>query len=322
MKFQTKIALVLSGATILLLTATWAIISRHVSDGVTKSIGDKLTSIAVTVSLSVDGDQHEKVATERSMNSPLYRDLRRVLQKVKLATQPNQVTNIYTLRKTGNPNVLEFILDADESDKSAKLGQTYDVSTLPELRDAFNAPVPDKEINRDQWGEWLSGYAPLYNAAGEAVAVVGVDARAEAIRQMQAQVVKSLLLILVIGIVVSFPLSFIVAGFLSKPIKKLVKATKEIGAGNLDYKVEIDSLDEMGVLGNSFNQMTAGLKERDFAKQVLNRYVSKDVAEKIMGAPIDRVMAGERRHVSVIFVDVRGFTSMSEDMKPDELLKT
>ncbi|MDC4205053.1 MAG: adenylate/guanylate cyclase domain-containing protein [Candidatus Manganitrophus sp.] len=94
---------------------------------------------------------------------------------------------------------------------------------------------------------------------------------------------------------------------------------EEVRKGNLAADVEIPNKDEIGALANSFNFMIAGLRERDRIKGTFQRFVSSQVAEKVLGAK-DIVLTGERRRASILFADIRGFTSMSERLAPEEIV--
>ncbi|PIU83154.1 MAG: adenylate/guanylate cyclase domain-containing protein, partial [Elusimicrobia bacterium CG06_land_8_20_14_3_00_38_11] len=79
---------------------------------------------------------------------------------------------------------------------------------------------------------------------------------------------------------------------------------------------------EIGQLGDAFNEMVKGLKEKEFIKSTFKRYVAKSVVEKILENPDVIHLKGERRTVSVLFVDMRGFTKYAELLQPEEVLET
>lgn len=321
MKFQLKIALVFALALTALLSGTFVVLSHKAVERVTKELGHKLSSIAIVTATQIDGDEHTRIADKGSMNDAGYKKMWQMVNQIRKATEIKQVTQIYTLRRTSKPNVWEFVLDTDQSDRRAPIGKEYDISQFPQIAAALNGPTADKTITHDQWGEWLSGYAPIHNKYGEAVGIVGVDANADQIRKIYGTVLRGLLMVLVVGLLLALPVSFLVGWFISGPVKKLIKATTEISHGNWDAHVDIGSKDELGELGQSFNQMAKGLKELDYVKQTFQKYVSRQVVEKIMGAPVQELLMGERRHVTIVFSDIRGFTTLSENMNPEEVLK-
>lgn len=108
---------------------------------------------------------------------------------------------------------------------------------------------------------------------------------------------------------------------ISKPVRTLAGAANSLAEGDLDQRVDIDSGGrEMRELGLAFNHMIEGLKERDQVKDVFSRYVTKDVASKILKNEEGTHLGGERRRVTVMFADIRGFTSIAENMSPEEVI--
>ena len=91
-----------------------------------------------------------------------------------------------------------------------------------------------------------------------------------------------------------------------------------------DFEVRATSIphgnDEVGDLAQAFDEMAIGLRQRERLKGTLNRYVSGDVAERILEEKDDLLLRGEVRHVTVLFLDVRGFTTISEHLTPTEVV--
>jgi adenylate cyclase len=110
------------------------------------------------------------------------------------------------------------------------------------------------------------------------------------------------------------------ATLLSRPIFRLVEGTRAIAAGNFNVDLRIPSRDEIGVLTESFNQMARSLREKEMIKRAFTRYVAREVVEEILKDPEKLVLTGERREVTVLFCDVRGFTPLSERLSPEEVV--
>jgi len=110
------------------------------------------------------------------------------------------------------------------------------------------------------------------------------------------------------------------AAVLSRPIFRLVQATGAIAAGNFNITLPVASRDELGVLTDSFNRMARSLREKEMIKRAFTRYVAREVVEEILKDPENLVLSGERRQVTVLFCDVRGFTPMSERLAPEEVV--
>lgn len=111
----------------------------------------------------------------------------------------------------------------------------------------------------------------------------------------------------------------LLAGGITGPVRLLVNAMHEIPRGNLRHRLRIARNDEIGFLSRSFNEMAEGLEEREHIKDTFGRFVSRDVAEAVLSGRVP--LAGERREVSILFQDIRGFTALSEKLDPVVLLR-
>ena len=81
------------------------------------------------------------------------------------------------------------------------------------------------------------------------------------------------------------------------------------------------SRDEIGQLTLSFNDMIAGLKERDFISNTFGRYVDQDIARELLSRPEASRMGGVKREVVILFADIRGFTPLAETLSPEATLQ-
>ncbi|MGC4114145.1 MAG: adenylate/guanylate cyclase domain-containing protein [Myxococcales bacterium] len=106
---------------------------------------------------------------------------------------------------------------------------------------------------------------------------------------------------------------------IAQPARELSTAMSRTGQGSWET-VNVASSDEIGLLARAFNDMVQGLKERERLKSTLARYVSDDVAARILTERTDLELKGEMREVTILFLDIRGFTSLSERMSPRDVV--
>jgi class 3 adenylate cyclase len=114
-------------------------------------------------------------------------------------------------------------------------------------------------------------------------------------------------------------ISLVLAHGLSVPLRELVAGTNEIRRGNFDVKVRVRSRDDIGKLASSFNEMAEGLALKEKYRTVLNLVADEKVAKQLIDN--QAALGGELREVSAIFCDVRGFTALTQNMPPEEVIE-
>ncbi|HEX2453935.1 MAG TPA: adenylate/guanylate cyclase domain-containing protein [Vicinamibacterales bacterium] len=108
--------------------------------------------------------------------------------------------------------------------------------------------------------------------------------------------------------------SALFARSLTAPIGQLLNATRQVSAGSYDVPLSTAREDEIGDLSRAFKKMTEGLRERaDMLK-----FVSHSTAEMIQSQKTPERQLGERREITLLFCDIRGFTSFAEQRAPEE----
>lgn len=119
---------------------------------------------------------------------------------------------------------------------------------------------------------------------------------------------------LAVALSVSFALTFLLSASITEPVYAMRRATDDVLKGNLSVQVPVVTGDEIGELTMGFNRMVAGLAEREVLQEALGRYVSPEVSIKLMaeGSFLD----GVEVDVSVMVIDVRGFTTFADQAEP------
>jgi len=115
--------------------------------------------------------------------------------------------------------------------------------------------------------------------------------------------------------------AYLLAGLFSRPILALVEGVRAIGRGHLDQHIDLKRNDELGVLTDAFNDMASSLREKEYIKNTFERYVSQPLAREILKHKNELHLGGEEKEVTVLFTDIRKFTSLSEKMTPREVVE-
>ncbi|OFW22067.1 MAG: hypothetical protein A3H97_08515 [Acidobacteria bacterium RIFCSPLOWO2_02_FULL_65_29] len=122
-----------------------------------------------------------------------------------------------------------------------------------------------------------------------------------------------------LGLAGALALATLLSHGLSVPIRELVAATGEIQRGNLAVQVAVRSGDEIGRLASAFNDMTVGLAQKEEYRNLLNLVSDEKVAQQLL-AGTTVALGGERREVTILFCDIRGFTERTGPMPPEEVI--
>ena len=124
----------------------------------------------------------------------------------------------------------------------------------------------------------------------------------------------------VVSAAISIWLGLVLADAVSAPIIDLRDATRRVGGGDLDVRVPVVCTDETGELAASFNAMVAGLGERARLREAFGAFVDPALTERVLAEGTD--LRGEEVDVSILFLDVRGFTAFAETADAHEVVAT
>jgi class 3 adenylate cyclase len=105
---------------------------------------------------------------------------------------------------------------------------------------------------------------------------------------------------------------------ITTPLIEVSDMAQRVQSGDLTAQVDVRSSDEVGVLARTFNTMTAGLRERERERDIFGRVVSPEVREKLLSGGL--TLGGETLWVAVLFSDIRGFSTLSEQISPAEVV--
>ena len=175
---------------------------------------DKLRTTAAMAALQFDASVIDAIDNPNDERTPGYQNTVARLRAIR-DTGPN-IRYAYLMRRTEDPNILSFVADADALSTEAELdrngngivdpeeepsfiGDAYDATDVPAMREeAFLHPAVDEEITVDQWGELISGYAPIKRSDGTTAVVLGIDMTADEYRTLSHSIFSPVALLLLL----------------------------------------------------------------------------------------------------------------------------
>jgi class 3 adenylate cyclase/HAMP domain-containing protein len=135
---------------------------------------------------------------------------------------------------------------------------------------------------------------------------------------------KKIFGILFLGLVLLALVITAVAKSIARPLKKLVNQTEAIAQGDFKATVPETGVREVAHLARSFNDMGRQLidyiAKRDFIRDTFGRYVTQEVVKKLLESREALEMGGETRELSILIADLRGFTALTADMDPEQVI--
>ncbi|MBA7627366.1 hypothetical protein ES703_34828 [subsurface metagenome] len=138
---------------------------------------------------------------------------------------------------------------------------------------------------------------------------------AQVLEHLRSVIFINALLFMAVGIW----LTYLVSRNFKRPLEDIIRVLKEIRHGRFDKKVRVTSNDEIGYTGDVINEMTEGLKERDFVKETFGKYVTEEIRDEILSGKMS--LDGELKEVTLLFADLRNFTPMVESTPPKEVVR-
>ena len=150
------------------------------------------------------------------------------------------------------------------------------------------------------------------------LAIVKADAAKTVQKQRQAMVIAAVLTALAAALGLVF--AVLVSGGMTRPVRRLLEGAHAVEAGRLDETLPVTSQDEIGHLTVAFNRMVEQLRHKERMRETFGKYVDPRIVEGLIDRPMLAV-DGQRRVMTVLFCDVKGFTGASEGMTPQGLVK-
>ena len=282
-------------------------------------VGTQLLNIARTAALLVDPAAHERLQRAGPPDAPAYAGLKQRLASVQ--SEVVLTTPIYTVTDYDRARRRARIVVSSDDDQRA--GQAYSVAA--ELADPLAWTLQDgvaryTGVYDNGKGMWITAVAPIVHD-GKNIAVLVVDYPVEIFLDRSRELAVTILQASLAGALAALVLGFLFARGITRPISALTGGVARVAGGDLSQSLPVRSRDEIGQLTRAFNGMVEGLRQRDFIRSTFGRYVSPEVVKTLLESPEGLRFGGEKRVVTILMSDLRGYTRFAEHGDPAHVME-
>lgn len=285
--------------TILVLISTVFIYSSFFEGEQDSRFQNRVISVARTAATLIDSDDFDQLKTKEDEKTEEYYHIRKTLQDIKRANP--QVLFIYTLRKTPEKNIYEFVVDADK--KPYHIGDKYDISGQEVIKNALKYPVAETNFENNRWGEYLTGYAPIMDRTGKTVGIVGVDfavSTPEEPEESSRTLAFFLALLAAVAITTVFVWRRIVKT--SEPLTQIYDAISSTSKGKVIQQITVNSKDEYEDIANYLNHLSGSMDQ--LQKKMQKELDSSELNhQKFLGLYSDIIYAATRGKLRLLEED-------------------
>src|SRR5262245_19287815 len=319
LRFWNRLSFRLAGlfalVTVLAVVLVGVVVYGRQKREVEDAVGTQLLNIARIGSLLVDAQLHTQAVA--APGSSAYARVQKTLNAIR--TEAVLPTPIYTLAlEKGMARV------AVTGDDGAVAGTVY--TPAPDVAERLGWTFEDgvaryTGIYRNARGTWISAFAPVGGEAGKRLAVLVVDYPVEIYLDRLNELQFSILYASMAGALAALIVGLVMARRLTRPISALTRGVARVAEGDLSQALPVRSRDEVGVLTRAFNGMLEGLRQRDFIRNTFGRYVSPEVVKTLLESPEGLRFGGEKRVVTILMSDLRGYTRFAEQGDPARVME-
>ncbi len=303
--------------TVILITVT--VLSTFIIQLMKSSIETKAFEVATT-SIERIADFSTHALLERSYENRVT--LNEMINDIRLSKIEGLLdVSIYERQKTNTASAFKYLAGFGHYDEGTLLD---DAKLIGSLNDAMAGSVTydtREIITKEGEVEAYRFIKPILYTFQDRTILLGVVILyydKEAITGIVKRAIRFALLIAAAIVLLTVVLVYFAGLRFTRPILAVADAATDVSQGKLDVRLDITTNDEIGELADRFNRMVTGLRERE----KMQKFVSGSTMSMIQeDSTRQLILGGEYRTLTFLFSDIRGFTAMSETMKPDEVVE-
>jgi adenylate cyclase len=166
----------------------------------------------------------------------------------------------------------------------------------------------------------IQGFAAFEQAFGADLAEIRLalgkltQSAALETHQNQLRILQLDVALFIVAALLGLGVSAVMTQRLSRSLRHLLDATQAVEAGQLTVELRINASDEIGQLAQSFNHMVDELRTKEHIKDTFGKFMDPRIVSGLLGMASENPDAAERRTITVFFSDIKGFSTISEQL--------
>ena len=195
------------------------------------------------------------------------------------------------------------------NDETAQLFARLDARDLPEVRRS----LPRVDSLRDEFNQKIDAIRR------DTLAQVYVSTATIMRNQQRAIWISAI--VTALAAILGLTVSIMISDGITRPVRRLLEGTRAVQVGQLNGSIDITTRDEIGQLTAAFNRMVEQLRRNERIRETFGKYIDPQIVEWLIDRPALSGVEGNRRVMTMLFCDMKGFTSLSEGVTPQGLVK-
>lgn len=318
------------------------------ADSLTIELRERLKNIASLGAASIDKSAFAELS-KRAAADPSEADAQKIEQSRNyriISDQLNHIRNtapslirfVYTFRPSRDAGKALYVVDADalkdiekkrkgeEHQEISHFASEYDIAEFPEAQLALSKGevIVEKEFRYDAPYDVYSvtGYAPILSPGGQYLGTLCVDMADTDVRAALTRARNIAIAVGLGALLVSLVIAFLIGSFLTRAILSLDSVVRRFGDRDFTVRSDVRTHDEVGNLSVNFNNMAQIIQDYSARLESLlsayGKFVPQDLLKLLQKESILDVKLGDQvaRDMTVLFSDIRSFTTLSEVMTP------
>lgn len=235
---QTKLTVSFLVLILLVSMSTFFFTVQEAKMAITDQMKEELSLTANIMSSQIDGDLLNQINTEEDTENEAFMQVYQKLDELR-GDNTDIITYLYIMRLDDEGNA-RFIVDVDyleDGTIDVYANQLYEDAPVEDIQKGLNGPHVSPEPYTDEWGTFMTGYAPIYGSAGNVVGVLGVDFDIATVKQKQDFLSSLVYYILIGSILAATSVILYFSSTIIRELNSITRVANSISKGELNVEL-------------------------------------------------------------------------------------